>query len=120
MPILFNINPITFNGTDYIFVEVTDSAEKHFGASSKMYFEYVVQYLSGQKWTESERGTDGHSEYLTASVTSSIKGIAAESDYRETCFRIYPEEGKIQFFHGCSISKRQYEKAKNKMQLQYE
>ena len=30
------------------------------------------------------------------------------------------EEGKIQFFHGCSISKMQYEKAKNKMRLQFD
>jgi hypothetical protein len=120
LPIYFSINPIRFNGTAYTFVEITDSAKKHFGANSKKYFEYVVQHLDGQNWKESARGRDGHSEYLTASVTSSIKGINAESDYRETYFRIYPEEGKIQFFHGCSISKRQYEKAKNKMQLQFD
>ncbi len=120
MPIHFSINPIKFNGTVYTLVGITDSAKKHFSANSKKYFKYVIQHLDGQNWKESERGRDGHSEYLTASVTTSIKGIKAESDYGKTCFRIYPGEGKIQFFHGCSISKRQYEEAKNKMQLQFD
>jgi hypothetical protein len=80
----------------------------------------VVKYMDGQSWKPSAYGNDGLAEYMTASCTTSIRTFDAESDYRETSFRVYPEAETVQFFHGCSISKYQYEKAMNRMRLQFD
>jgi len=58
----------------------------------------VVQYLDGQHWKETEKGDDGQPIYMTASVTTSIKGLFAESNYRETYFKIFSETKKLLFF----------------------
>ena len=45
--------------------------------------------------------TDGINEpyYKTASVTSSIRPLYAESRYRDSCYRIIEKEQVIEFFH---------------------
>lgn len=116
--IKFKIEPILFNNNVYSVIEITDSAEKYFGTESEKYYSYIVQFISNQHWLPIEKGTDGHNEYITASVTSSIRPSIAQSDYRETAFRTYPEEEKIIFFHGCSIRKKQYETIQHRAQLQ--
>ncbi len=115
---IYDIPAVRFNGTIYTHMELTTSAIKHFGEDSERYYRYVVGYLDGQTWTPTQLGTDGTHEFLTASATSYIKGIYAQSDYRETWFRVVPETATVQFFHGCSITKNQYEKAAHKMKLQ--
>jgi hypothetical protein len=99
---------MVFNNAKYSVIEISDSAEKHFSNDSMVFYGYITKYLDGQNWKAAEFGKDGHPEYITASATSAIKHIYAQSDYRETCFRTYPEEEKILFFHGCSIKKKQY------------
>ena len=115
---IFDISPIFFNNVKYIKIEVLDSATKHFGDKSELFFTYIAQGLNGQNWVAIESGTDGSPEYVTASVTSAVKPVLAQSDYRDTWFRACPDDSKIVFFHGCTISKKQYEKAKNKLDLQ--
>ncbi|MDP2750973.1 MAG: hypothetical protein Q8O89_09150 [Nanoarchaeota archaeon] len=112
--ITFRIEPILFNNAHYSVIEILDSAEKHFGNESKKYFSYIVQYLKDQHWEPIEKGNDGQNEFITASVTSSIRPALAQSDYRKTAFRIYPESQKIVFFHGSSIKKSQFELAQHK------
>lgn len=112
------MNPIIFNNAKYTVVEVTDSAEKHFSSDSETFYRYIVQYLNGENWDAIGIGIDGHDEYITASATSIIKPIYAQSDYRETYFKTFPEHEKIVFFHGVSIHKKQYEAALHKMLLQ--
>jgi hypothetical protein len=114
----YDIPPITFAGTIYIHMELTDSAGKHFRQNAERYFRYVVSYLDGQTWKPIEFGQDGSPEFMTASCTTSIKGTNAQSDYRETWFRVYASTQTIQFFHGSSIRKEQYMKSAHQMQLQ--
>jgi hypothetical protein len=104
----YDIPPVTFAGTIYVHMDLTDSAVKHFGQNAERYFRYVVSHWDGQSWTPIEFGQDGSPEFMTASCTTSIKGIDAESDFRETWFRIYASTQTIQFFHGSSIRKEQY------------
>ena len=119
MPSRYDIPYITFNDETYCHFELTDSATVHFGPNSEKYYRYIIGHLDNQKWLSVELGRDGHPENVTASVTSAIKHINAESDYRETWFRTYPESETIVFFHGCSIRTEQYEKAQNKMNMQF-
>lgn len=115
---IINIKPIIFNDEKYSILKILDSAEKHFLCNSEKYYSYIFQSLDGNRWKSIETGKDGHYEYVTASATSVIRNTMADSDYRETAFRLYPEIETIVVFHGCSIKKNQYEVAKNKMELQ--
>ena len=106
----FEIPTVTFNGCSFGRVELTRSATKHFGGDSEKYFRYIVSSLHGQTRSPSETGLNGSAIFKIASATWSVKGTFAQSDYRESCFRIFPETGTIQFFHSSSIQKGQYDR----------
>jgi len=90
--------PICINGFRITKVSCNISALKNF-IRAKEYIIDIAKSLDKQENLPLFEKIGYDPYYMTASATTMLIPLGAESKFRDSCFRIYPKEELIEFFH---------------------
>ncbi len=102
-------NEILFNGVICFVMEITPSAQKHWGSDSVKIFSNIYSSLDGQNRKPDWVDDDGMPCFALASNVGFNPAVPQMmKPYRSTVFRIYEDTGTLEFFHGCPRREQEY------------
>lgn len=130
IPTVIDMPTIVFNGYEFSRMVLTPSGVKLWQEGSVGIYSYIYPGLDGQNrmpdpfMTKNSRDEEGRYPLASAATCVEIANLGVlwmtTCPARDTIFKIHPETGIIEFYHGCPRSMNWYVRADDYWKVRHE
>jgi hypothetical protein len=107
---VFGIPPTRINGELYTKATIDGSVLKHNGEKTESIVRYVVSTLKDKQLRPAETDRNGRQVYVRASNCFLGIDVPTLTGFRDSRFRLDPQEETIFIFHLCPVNERYFSK----------